>query len=634
MIHRNCPYCGATTTVPAAQLNVWVCTCREVPYADAAGTVKTTFLTNLERNPGRLQPGTKGIWQDRAFTLTGCIRVWCIDAVLNYWTVLFADGTICYLEEGYGFYAFLKPDTSISKLTVEQLKKTNINSKPVLRGEQPYLLTGKNEVWKAEVEAAVSIPVVPKEMRMFDFAADDGSKISIMQWDAFTIEAYAVEYVQWQALQLSDLRQPGTAGQPALAFQCSECPERIIVNSFPYALSCACKRCGTGYYYKPFKGFTKVHKSKVEFTPQFDLGVTGIVDGINWQIVGCVQKEEDNSYHAQWREYTLYNEAEGYAFMSEFDGYWVFLREQVETPVLYGETINEFTFKNEPFTIFNRYRYKVITAAGEFPYDIFNNSDTQAKEFISPPEIWIRERSNHSGLTWFFGRHMSRREIKQAFPLAYDLPYRVGTGAVQPTGYKNPKKLAVAAFLAILVLILMHSIYAVTLQNRVVYQKRLEFIDSTNQAADVSPVIELDKNSSNLKLTLNAPVSNSWASVAATLVNTVTGKEFSMEQGIEYYHGYTDGETWKEGSTQSEAYFTSIPAGTYKLQIQAIRDAADANITYVEVDALYDVESFRNLVIPVLLIIAWAVGSFYVTQIFERQRWSNSPFSTYTYHDE
>ena len=630
IVRYSCPSCGTTTELPSAQLNVWACSCREVAYTQGEKST-TTFLTRLEAYQSRLQPGSNGSWQNKSFTLTGCMRVWCIDAVLNYWTVLFEDGSSWYLLEGYGHYAFLKPDAGISKLTADQLKKTRVESKPVLKGEQPYQLIVKNDYWKAEVEGAVRMPAIPKDMKLFDFAADDGTKICIIQWDAFTIEAYTVGYVNRNELQFTNLRQTTTATH---RFQCSECPDQVEIKSFPYALSCACKRCGTGYHYLPYKGFSRVHKQKVDFSPQFDFGVTGVVDGINWEVVGCVQKEEDNSYHAQWREYTLYNDTEGYAFLSEFDGHWIFLREQVETPVLYGETIHDFTFKDEPFTIYNRYRYKIITAAGEFPYDVFNNNDTQAKEFISPPEIWIREKSNHSGITWYFGRHISKREIKKAFPLAYELPYSVGTGAVQPTGYKHPAKLAVAAFLAILLLVLLHSLFATTLENRIVYQKRLEIIDSTNQASDVSPVIDLTKPSSNIQLTLNAPVSNSWASVSATLVHTVTGKEYALEEGIEYYHGYSDGESWTEGSTLSEAYFTSIPAGTYKLQVSAMRDATDRNISYVEVDARYDVESFRNLVIPVLLVLAWAVGSFYVSQVYERQRWRNSPFSTYTYDDE
>ncbi len=630
-IRYSCPACNTTTDLLSDQLNSWVCTCREVPFVKDA-VAKTTFLTKLELQLGPLQPGTRGNWQNRPFTLTGCVRIWCSEVVLNYWTVLFDDGTIWYLEQGYGFYAFLKPDAGIAQLSAGELKKINVDSKPVLKGEQPYLLISKNDQWKAEIEGAVRMPAVPKDMNLFHFAADDGTKICILQWDALSIETCSVGYVNSNEFQFTNLRQ--TDASAVHRFQCSECAEQIVVQSFPYALSCACKRCGTGYHYLPFKGFSKVHKRKVDFTPQFDLGVTGVVDGINWQVVGCVQKEEDNSYHAQWREYTLYNEAEGYAFLSEFDGHWIYLREQVEAPVLYGEAINEFTFKNEPFTIFNRYRYKVITAAGEFPYDVFNNNATQAKEYISPPEIWIREKNSHNGIVWFFGRHMSRRELKNAFPLAYELPHQVGTGAVQPTGYKHPMKLVVAAALALLLLLLLHVFFANTLQNETVYQKQLSFIDSTNQVTDVSPTLQLRKRSSNMKLIMSAPVRNSWVSVNATLVNTVTGKEYTVEEGIEFYQGYSDGESWSEGSTRSDAYFTAIPAGSYKLQIQALRDGTDSNIGYVEVDALYDVEASRNLVIPALFIIAWAVGSFYISQIFERQRWSNSPFSTYTYHDE
>lgn len=630
-IRHTCPACGATTELASAKLNVWVCNCREVPFVGADG-VKATFLTKLARNIGQLQPGTTGVWQNKAFTLSGVVRIWCREAVLNYWTALFSDGTIWYLEEGYGFYAFLKPDQTVTPFTADKLKKIRVDNKPNLKGEQPYLFINKNECWKAEVEGAVQMPAIPKDMKLYDFAADNGTKVSIIQWDPETIQAFEVGSVKREDLQLANLRQVN--GEAGHSFQCSECPERIIIKSFPYALSCACTRCGTGYHYLPVKGFTKVFKRKKEFTPQFDFGVTGIIDGVNWEVVGCAQKEEKNSYHSKWREYTLYNDVHGYAFLSEFDGHWTFLREQAETPVLYAESIGDFTYAKEPFTIFNRYHYKVLTAAGEFPYDIFNNEDTQVKEFISPPEIWIKEKDNEEGIRWFFGRHISKKEIKEALPLAYELPYRIGTGAVQPTGYKNPVKLAIATFLGVLILVLMHSLYAATLENKLVYEGRLEIVDSTNQASDVSQNLEFNKASSNLKLTINAPVSNSWASVSATLVNTVTGKEYSLEEGIEYYYGYSEGESWTEGSTSSEAYFTAIPAGIYKLQLQASRDASDMNISYVSVVAQYDVETPRNVFIPIIAIVAWAVITFYIGQIFEKERWRNSPFSNYTYDDE
>lgn len=627
----TCPSCGVSTKLASSKLNSWACVCKEIPFV-SAGEAKTTFLTKLELNLGKLQPGTTGVWENKSFTLTGVTRIWFSEAVLNYWTVLFNDDTVWFLEEGYGFNAFFKPSDTVKPFDADQLRKIRTDNKPNLKGDKPYLFINKHQFWKVEVEGAVHLPAVPRDMRLYDFAADNGTKVSVVQWDVDTIQAYDVTHVKREDLQLANLREAQV--NEGYSFNCSECPEKIIVKAFPYSLSCACTRCGTGYQYEPYKRFTKVFKRQKEFTPVFDMGVTGIVDGINWEIRGCVQKEEKNTYKSKWREYTLYNEIHGYAFLSEFDGHWTFLREQADTPVIYSEAINDFTFGGESFTLFNRYHYKVITAAGEFPYDIFNNGQTQAKEFISPPEIWIKEKDNQEGIRWFFGRHISKKEIKNAFPLAYELPYRTGTGAVQPTGYIHPAKLAVATFLSVLLLLLIHGFYAVNQQNRLVYENRLEIVDSTNQVSDVSPNLIFDKNSSNLKLSLNAPVSNSWASVNATLVNTVTGKEYSLEEGIEYYHGYSDGESWTEGSTSSEAYFANIPKGTYKLQLLASRDASDRNISYVSVIAQYDVETSRNIIIPVVIIIAGAAISFYVTQIFERQRWSNSPFSTYTYDDE
>lgn len=316
-------------------------------------------------------------------------------------------------------------------------------------------------------------------------------------------------------------------------------------------------------------------------------------------------------------------------FLSEFDGHWIFLKERNQTPVLLNESTEGFTYANESFSIFNKYRHTIISAAGEFPYDIYNKKDVEAKEFISPPEIWIREKGNKEGITWFFGHHVRKADLKKTFPLEYELPYKKGIGAVQPTGYINPVKLGIVAFCVMLLFIVMHGVSSFFNENRVVFEGNLQF-DSTNAASAVTPPLELNKYSSNLKLILSAPVLNSWVEVGATLVNTTTGKEYSVEQGVEFYSGFSDGESWSEGSKSSEVYFTAIPTGTYRLQLQASRDYNASYLTDVNVKAVYSVESSRNLFASVIIIIIAAVGTFYVTQIFEKQRWYNSPFSVYT----
>lgn len=201
-ISHICPTCGASKKLLSDKLNAWACVCREIPFVEA-DEVKATFLTKLERNLGKLQPGTTGVWKNQSFTLTGVIRVWFNEAVINYWTVLFQDDTIWYLEEGYGFHAFLKPDKSVTPYTADQLKKIRTESKPVLKGDQPYILINKNEFWKAEVEGSIHLPAVLKDMRMYDFAADDGTKVSIIQWEPGTIQAYEVEYVKREELKFA-----------------------------------------------------------------------------------------------------------------------------------------------------------------------------------------------------------------------------------------------------------------------------------------------------------------------------------------------------------------------------------------------------------------------------------------------
>jgi hypothetical protein len=62
-------------------------------------------------------------------------------------------------------------------------------------------------------------------------------------------------------------------------------------------------------------------------------------------VIGYVKKEEDNIYHSKWREYTLYNPQQGYAFLSEYEGNWIFIRENCNSPVLLNQ--NEKSFEIE-----------------------------------------------------------------------------------------------------------------------------------------------------------------------------------------------------------------------------------------------------------------------------------------------
>jgi hypothetical protein len=154
----------------------------------------------------------------------------------------------------------------------------------------------------------------------------------------------------------------------------------------------------------------------------------------------------------------------------------------------------------------------------------------------------------------------------------------------------------------------------------------------------VTPSFKLDKRRSNLEFDIEAPVDNSWFEFTATLVNANTGAEYSLEKGVEYYHGYSEGESWTEGSTRETAYLSEIPAGTYNLQISGRREGVSTGYSVAGysrpdgfyVKATYDTANNRNLVVCLVALLIGSFIQYQAVRYYEWNRWSNSPFSPYS----
>lgn len=365
------------------------------------------------------------------------------------------------------------------------------------------------------------------------------------------------------------------------------------------------------------------------------IGSRGKVKGIDYELIGFTLKEEANQYHARWKEYTLYNRHEGYAFLSEYAGHWVYLREQGKAPVLKGGKVQHMVYEGEDFQLYNGYSFKILNARGEFPQNIFNSEGTYAKEFISPPEIWIQEHNKQEGIVWFHGEHVSAGELRGQFDFPAGLPYKEGIGAVEPRFFIAPYKLARMAAIGVAFLLLLHLGVASTKENRLLLDQIYSFgnNDSVTSFSAVSPPFHLDKWRSNLQFYVYAPVDNDWFELNATLVNKATGTEYSLEKGVEFYRGYTDGENWSEGSKTEDAYLTEVPRGDYVLQLQGVRSPGFNHVQEFHVTVTYDTTMDRNFWLSVLALLVWPVVQYLRTNNNEKKRWVNSPYSPFSYED-
>ncbi len=624
----QCPDCSRLVHFSHPQTTIVQCEgCGTVIWRKPNGNITTTSQFPILEKNDIIQPGSTGKWKERKFTVLGRFRAWLEESAYNYWTILFDDGKLGMLGEGYGLYTIMQPIPVANGFDSRKLKGTHNGNLQGLRNDDSFLLKNKQSIFKWEFEGELLAFSTSNDLIIADFSSEKGEHITVFDWDQ-KIYFYEAEYVPFEELSLQDLR---THHYSEKKFSCTNCSASIAVKTYPYAQSCSCVQCGMTYELKNGIDLQKAGLRKEEGYIFIPLGSTGKINDIEYEVIGYVRKEEQNEYKSQWSEYTLFNPQHGFAFLSEYQGHWIYVREQGDSPILTNARHKQFTYKKDTFQLYNSYSYKAISAAGEFPYNIFDNWKSEAREFINPPHMWIEEREPNEGISWYSGEHVNAKKLEKSFSVV-TMPHPHGVGALTPSGYIPRNDLFKISLFGLLVILLVHFSINMSKQERILMEKTYNFPDSSNTVSEVTEKFRLDKWSSNILFDIQAGVKNSWFEMAITLVNAETGKEYSLEKGVEYYAGYSDGESWSEGSQRDYAYLNRIPAGTYFLQLQGTREGATYTIPSIRsffLRVVYDVPVTRNLIWSLALLLIWPVALGVRTYIKEGQRWENSPFGDY-----
>jgi hypothetical protein len=625
----QCPNCAAVVSFSHTGTNLLQCRCGSVLQKEYEKVVVKSFYI-IQQPFEIIAPGATGQWNGESFTVLGRVRAWIEEFVFNYWSIVFNSGELGFLGEGYGIYAIYKEVTiSPTSSLKDDFNNLKVGSKPRLFKTKNLLVERKYKCYKWELEGEAFFPCNENTFETLECSAANGQHIEVIKCSK-KLTAYEVIYTSFQELNLQNLRTFDYQGK---TITCTNCSEPITIYTYPYAQSFVCDKCEARYAVKEGVGFKKqTDTNKIDDGPAITMGISGQIKGISYRVIGFALKEENNVYRSRWKEYTLFNEAEGYAFLSEYNGHWIYASEKGNAPVLMSQTIDNFIFDNEDFQLFNSYSYNIISAKGEFPYNIFNDESKKVKEFISPPEIWIQEYDTHEGIIWFLGEHIDGKEIEEAFKGNVILPYKTATGAVEPKGFIATPKILLVSLVAAILLFFIHLLTTLNNRQEILMDREFVFGDSASTFSFTTKKFHLDERRSNLEFSIYAPVDNSWFELEATLVNDKTGTEYSLNKGVEYYHGYSEGEYWTEGSTTEKAYLSSIPSGDYILQLQGTRDNnyyATNQLNNFQLRIAYDVPIHRNFLICLGLLLIWPLIKYNLIRYHERNRWSNSPFSPY-----
>jgi ribosomal protein S27E len=625
----QCPDCARVIRFSSDKTNLLTCgSCGTTIFRNTDGAITSSAQSPVIEKNDIIQPGTTGKWNERSFTVLGRFRLWLEESVFNYWTILFSDGETAWLGEGYGLYSILLPVQGKPNFTYKRLNGTNHGNMQELEDGHSYILKKKQVGRKWDMEGELFVLSTDSYIHHADFSSEKGEHITIFEWPKTQLHFYKVQYVSFESLSLQQLRDHRASEKK---FTCSNCKTPIQVKTFPYAQSCACSNCGVCYELRNTMDFVRDSLKKVEESIFLPIGSTGKIDEIDYEVIGFALKEERNAEKSVWSEYTLFNPVEGFAFLSVYAGHWIYVREKGDSPIITNASLKQLTYDNEPFLLYNSYSHNVIGAVGEFPYNIFDNEKSKAREFISPPEMWIEERSVDEGITWYFAKHIRNRDVEKAFT-AVVMPPQIGTGAIQPKGFISIQNISRMVLFAFLILVLVHVGINMTKQEKTILDNSYTIPDSSNTLSFVTEKFKLDKWRANMEFDIQTSVYNNWFELGATLVNDETGQEYSLEKGVEYYAGVSEGESWTEGSQRDQAYLNAIPSGTYFLQLQGTIERSSftpREMNNFHLRVTYDVPTHRNLILALILLSVWPLVVGIRTYQNETNRWSNSPYSNY-----
>jgi hypothetical protein len=135
------------------------------------------------------------------------------------------------------------------------------------------------------------------------------------------------------------------------------------------------------------------------------------------------------------------------------------------------------------------------------------------------------------------------------------------------------------------------------------------------------------KGNRNLRITANAPVSNSFADLDVDLINEQNNEIESVNIPIEYYSGSDSDGAWTEGAQTQDATLSSLPAGRYTMRVEGTwqnwQQPMPINVK-VEQNVSRGVNFFCALI--VLLIVP--LLAIFRKLAFESSRWKDSMFTS------
>lgn len=639
VLQANCPSCGASIEFQAGSTIVLICPyCRSAVARTDRGLSDLGKVAEIAQSQSPLKLGLKGTWKNIRFELTGRAQYRHeLGGFWDEWYATFSNGWVGWLAEAQGrfyltFFQPLAQGITLPGFAGIQLGQF-VNEIP---SKTPLMVQEKGTATTAAADGQIPYQFTPNEQVQYADIAGKGGAFGTIDYSSDPPWVFVGQQVTLADIGLADAKPAEREARTvsAAAMGCPNCGGPLDLTVPDQAERVTCPNCNSLLDVNQ-GNLTYLHALAPPPAEQQFLLPTAIdgafADGTKYKIIGAMIRSvtiEGIKYF--WHEYLLYNPAVGFRWLVHSDNQWNFVEPvnpaDVEQPGYFGAG-TKVRYNGKTYKIFQDAPAVVEYVKGEFYWRVEQGETVRAVDYVAPPNMLSLEMTGNE-MNWSLGTYMTNAEVEKAFTVP-DLPKPWGVAPNQPFTGRFYYTWGFVPFLLLLLIgILMIPLTGLT---KTVLNQQVQLPPMTNpQTPQVvfSQPFEI-KGNSNVRITANAPLNNTWADLDVDLVNDQSQEVESVNVPISYYSGVEDGESWTEGDQSQDAILSSLPAGQYTLRVEGTWEQATQPMS-VSVKVEQNVNRGVNFCCAGVVLLLIPLLNLFRKFSFESRRWKDSMFGSGT----
>ena len=546
VLKANCPSCAAPIEFQKGSTIVLICPfCRSAVSRTDRGLEDLGKVAEIVDSQSPLKLGLKGEFKGHRFELTGRAQNRHeMGGVWDEWYATFGNGWVGWLAEAQGkfyltFFQPLPEGVQLPPFESLQLGQT-ISEIP---NKTPLMVTEKGTATAIAADGEIPYKLEPNERSNYADLSGKENAFGTIDYSLNPPWAFVGQQVTLEEIGLGHAK-PVTREAARVATQglgCPNCAGPLTLTAPDKAERVTCPYCNS---------LLDVNQGKLSWLkalkplpnpPDFALkiGMEGTFSDAKFKIIGAVVRSvkiEGVTYY--WHEYLLYNPMVGFRWLIHSDNHWNFVEPvnpaDVESGQIFGTgaTVN---YNGQKYKIFQDAPAVVEFVQGEFYWRVEQGETVRAVDYVAAP-LMLSQESTKNEVNWSVGIYQPLADIEKAFNIS-DLPKPWSVAPNQPFtgGFYVKAGLAMLGALCLVAFFMMLTGFSSTVLNQAVTLQPTT--SATTPQAAFSQQFEL-KGNRNVRITANAPVSNSWADLDVDLVNEQNQEVESVNVPIEYYQRF------------------------------------------------------------------------------------------------